>query len=1247
MKNQKNSLAKHISVRLTWHDNGWDGKSCEDPQGNIFCLQDRNLYINKTKVVENKICKTDTSKAKEELKRYQENNRLFLKHSSLAFYCKIHDLKEPDIPKKDIPPCDTFAVFAEKNPFVHTLNPQRQLDKEDKDAIEEIKKEAGNNFQEIRKYISNYYDVIYFPQDYERYIVESASIALFYTVNFPEESRKVVVGFSVIKRKNSDFDTVGQKPSSRTNKSNIGNRWGEIWCFELDEGERFRFPFQEIIKSGNYDLLEKTKNSLVVEPQDNRYFKNRSLFIPKSILLKYLRKLKHAIDILQMDGFKFKEDITVVDRTIQRLSQNYLDFKYPGLAAIGRFLGWKEAYSKYEELINRYEEEYIKNRLFMTIKNRWKKLYIGRNYETDLDLRNLSSVPADFLNLLEDKLVYYPFQSENDIKQIQILIEKGIISTQEAKTNPYSIFERFIPPLDDRSYISFEDIDYGEYNIYKHSNKEDQFYKDKNPYRIRSLIHEYFSVYREEPGFVWISFKDIENYIKDRLSTGLGISEGLDFENILNKHREIFEETLSIDYKNQYLTTKELSKYETYLKSDIEKLISKPKINTEYEIEKFLNEENLEDKDKLKAYIEKILKNPFMLIYGVAGSGKSTLIKLIKKILDNKKENIIVLTPTGKASERLRSENIDSKTIHMFLKDNGFIDPDLYIFRENNKKVEVDNLIVDEVSMIPLDLMYYLLRAVEIGNIKRVIFVGDIKQLPPIGYGYPAKDIYNYLKLYKPDNLIELVQTKRTDDKFIKLATEKIRDGSLKEEDIREFIKDSPDDSKFQIIKFDSYTDLENLIRKIINKENFKKESKETDLQVLSPKKDGYSGTDHINRLVINILNQKEFSWDKTKVIKLRNTYCRENNNNCVESFNGMIGKIVDESKNAYILFGENRKVSFSQEKMGYEYDYAYAITVHKSQGSEFDTVVFILPANIGNLFTRELLYTALTRARKKLYILAEDISMLYKTPDEINRTSKLFLENLVELPDEKNYLYKGKSIKSKLELYLTMILDFSRKNYRYREGECEFVVENSVCIRLPTKNSYRDSINSNNTIQILELLDKEKNIIDVQKMIKKLSINFMDKSSQNKEDFRDRLRKIMEEKFSVYIEPDTNFKVITHNGILTRSISEAILMLVMEHFGIEYMYEESIKINGKTLLPDFYIPSKNTYLEHLGLLDNIYYNQKWQEKKKIYEEGGIKVISLREWDGSQNCCVYTTEKDIHNIDELMNLFIVKVVNTS
>ncbi|WP_461829288.1 AAA family ATPase [Aquifex sp.] len=1246
-------IIKHLSVRLTWHDSGWNGESCKDPENNLSCQQDSNVFIHETKVIHNGRCHTDTSKARTYINKYLRNNKCFLKHSKLGFLCKIHTSRflSTEESSVDIPPCDGFAAFKAKNPFVHTKNPARKLDEYDNAAVEECILKKG---KKPRDEIKNWYQVKHSPQDYRRHIVEGRSIALFYTVNLPEETGKFIVGFSVIKKKNNDFLTSGSGQTTIPNKSNSGKRWGEEWCFLLDEDDRYRFPFQELIETRNFDLLEQAKELLRVEPQDERFFRNLSLFIPDNILLKYLRKLRQAVYLLEFGGFDVyvDKDLSRIDAKIQELTKSYLSFRYPGLPAVGRFLQWWKAFSDYEECLD--HEDLLKENLFRAVykgeyafKLKDKIFYIGSRKRNSHPKNEISE---NFIKLLEEILVYYPFSNEKVLERLRLLIDKNILRVEDIVKNPYILLEEFIHSQDGEIDISFEDIDYGEYKRRVENLRGDEEDKEDilqsfflNPYRIRALIHEYFKVYRDDPGFVWISFKDIENYIRSRLSSGLGTAGfELNFEEIL-KSKEI-QETIDIDWNKKFLTLKKLSNIEKNVQKAIRCLIESsnfPKISeeaVEYSIRQVFDEsfiENIseEEIEEKKQAILKILSNKFTFISGVAGSGKSTIIKILIEILESLGESYKILTPTGKASERLRTYGMESDTIHYFLKENGFIDNEIFVFREDGEKQVIDNLIIDEISMVPLDTLYYLLKAVDLNKLKRLIFVGDIKQLPPIGYGYPAKDIYRFLEQNYPQNLVKLEKSYRSQYQFVNLAN-KLREENLSPQDLEPYFTDTINDRNFQILKFSGQGELEGILNKIIQNENVTKEKLAQDpetFQILAPKKEGYSGTNHLNRFISDLLNEQKynkgsdllnkekFSWKYTKLIKLVNTYCPPEKEHCVETFNGMIGSVIWEN-GWKVIFGADKKIPFSPEKLGYEYDYAYAITVHKSQGSEFDTVVVVLPENIGNLFTRELLYTALTRPRERLYLLVENENILYKTPLEIERSGKLFGENLLELPDNTAYTsLNGAKVSSKLDLYVAALLDLNNIRYLYRTATADFETTDKR-IHIIDLNTFQGRIKNQ------KINEDEKNIklsyeneINIKDFLEKLSIKYREKSGG-----------------AFFFKADTNFKVISHNGLVTRSISEALLMLLFDHLGLKYEYERKLNVkNGESLLPDFYFPELDVYWEHLGLLSDPYYLERWKEKKRIYEEMGITVLSLEEWRGERKCCIYTTEEDIKNLKNL------------
>ena len=219
MGSRDKRVIKHLSVRLTWHDSGWNGESCRDPESNLSCRQDANVFIHRTKTVRNGRCHTDVKRARAYIDSYLRKNKCFLKHSKLGYLCRIHNYEQTwGNGFADIPPCDSFSAFRDKEPYVHTKNPARRMDESDRKALYSCKE------KDPRDLVANWYQVKYFPQDYRRYIVEGYSVALFYTVNFPEESGKFVVGYAVVKKKNEDFIYSGEENTSICNKSNAGKR---------------------------------------------------------------------------------------------------------------------------------------------------------------------------------------------------------------------------------------------------------------------------------------------------------------------------------------------------------------------------------------------------------------------------------------------------------------------------------------------------------------------------------------------------------------------------------------------------------------------------------------------------------------------------------------------------------------------------------------------------------------------------------------------------------------------------------------------------------------------------------------------------------------------------------------------------------------------------------------------------------------------------------------------------------------
>lgn len=390
------------------------------------------------------------------------------------------------------------------------------------------------------------------------------------------------------------------------------------------------------------------------------------------------------------------------------------------------------------------------------------------------------------------------------------------------------------------------------------------------------------------------------------------------------------------------------------------------------------------DELQLKA-VEESIKNGLFILSGGPGTGKTTTINMIIRYFESVGMDIFLAAPTGRAAKRMtEATGFEAKTIHRLLELNSALSDDdtrrANFERNQENPLEADVVIIDEMSMVDIQLFQALLKAILPGT--RLILVGDVDQLPSVGPGQVLRDLMNseafpmvtLEKIFRQAGESDIVVNAHRINKGEQIALDnKSRDFFLLERnDVNVIYK-----HMIQLIR--------EMLPKYVNATPF-------DIQVLTPMRKGSLGCETLNGILQRYLNpadphKKEHSYGNTvfregdKVMQIKNNYQLEweivgRYNIPIDKgmgvFNGDMGRVLEINETMSTLlveFDDGRRVNYPFSGLE-ELELSYAITIHKSQGSEYPAVILPLLGGPRMLFNRNLLYTGITRARNCVTIL-------------------------------------------------------------------------------------------------------------------------------------------------------------------------------------------------------------------------------------------------------------------------------------
>lgn len=1045
-------MTLHLSARLAWHMNGWDGRICNNPASNTYCVGPYS--VPGTKIVDNR-----------NLEFEQKNQRKACSqlHEVPPCIFSVNAFGPEEIVAEDKPP---YWYPKEARPTQWALPPATVC----LWPYEEV-------YSEELKTSDKYYDNQKRLQKVKEYFaqIEPNQSLIFYYTNYSspfnegDQRRYVVVGMSRVKEL-GDFQYY-RNCSEETKKKFAG---GHVWALNVTS----HYSEQGILLP--YHLyLDKPEiiDKILFVPENPRNFKYVTRRFPDDDALDLVERFLEIAQILRDDIKDKNQDWSKRINWLQSLVAELWKNRglYPGLTKVLEYLDFKQAIEYFKEESIKGKEKEIKESIFAFLngnRNTISGLKLTQQEKQQI-IRQWKLKEDAERKLLENVLPRFDLYTD----QIERVLSSdrsnsGIyVTLDEIYQNPYTLCEQFIGTSADDT-ITFNKIDHG---VFPSPHLGGKPLAERDDWRrLRALCVDKLK-FEDKHTFL------PANHVINDLNKKLSLMPDWKTHTFTERYLEVDEENISqsiiqrIEGDRKYLYLKQVFDDERLIEAQIRALTNLSDIRlkspvTESHWKNFLYKI---DSPLAKKYpqeycqaiseqievCQKAFKRPMSVITGSAGTGKTTLINALIKAIEKAHGSgvsIQLLAPTGKATDRLREKTgRNASTIHSFLAQRGWLGDNSYLPRISGGKREdgFNTYIIDEASMLELSLTATLFRAINWSCVQRLILVGDRSQLPPIGRGKVFADITNWLETENEESIgilntnIRQIENKwenkgtgildlaalyvhtspkKEKDQIGKEAAEEIlsrvQEGGDVDKDLRAIYWMNPEDLEDKLIstiikdmEIDTGESLDkekpwSLLNNALkgDKEDFRPDYQ----QILSPYRGEQFGADYINIVLQRFFRggmlQRIGNIDGItlfdKVIQYRN---RPKSNRIwaynadtkkkeqIEIYNGELGflrphpfdgkkwmgnyfrlkkfiAVFARKENYWVGFGEDL------ESVGENLELAYAITVHKSQGSEFDRVYFIVPKHKKALLSRELFYTGLTRAcRHCTLLIEEDISPL------------------------------------------------------------------------------------------------------------------------------------------------------------------------------------------------------------------------------------------------------------------------------
>lgn len=1130
-------MTTHLTARIAWHDDGWNGRVCERPENNSYCVglksypgdvirRERDLPREKT-CAGKAVCDL----AGEDLPPCVYSINAF-GSDTITGYSNPPDFFFDGAEREewDIPPA-TVCVWPYEAMYGDEVYSSGYLDNDKR------KQGADEFFAEL--------------QDNESLIFYYAN----HSNPFTEEDapRYAIAGVSRVREIGAPL--VYRNPDERIIERFAG---GMIWARNVtshypDEG--LRIPYHKY--RDQPDIL----NRIAVFPENPGTCKYGARHVSDDGAIGLLEQLLDVVATLKEIGddsedwaSREKWLLSQIARLWQRRGL------YPGLLTVMSHLGAETAIQPAKSLCDKNREKDAFELFYNALDNRtecpeleltgtsW--LRVARSWQLlDDDVQSFLRVVAPRVDLSPEQLE----QITGDKRAIHNLPD----TLNEIVENPFALSELFLGEAPD-DFLPWSTIDRGVFPSPELGGETLSDMLIDDPRRLRALCVEQL---KREPNQTFRSAKSILEEVNARLDRLPEWKRCTFREKYFEVDRDILEEAMVLRKEDEvlYLYLLNVHEDERLVDKVLTELVTRPPITLKRPVPSnyWLDEISEPDCDLAKnarqEYQEavkaqadvcnQIFRCPISVISGPAGTGKTTVVKsLVSGIrrVDGEGAPVHIMTPTGKATDRVRAVFGKSRaggtsvsTIHSFLASNGWLNENLTFKRFGGQRAELNGtLIVDETSMLDLALAATFFRAVEWQGIQRLILVGDHNQLPPIGRGRVFTDIIEWMREDYPDNLAVLEENLRQlENKVSDNGTGILELAELFKVDARvQETQTTPEqeqllariheegeiDKDLKVVFWNDADELHKILRQSVETSIRENSDKDVDvevwqiwqdevynnrperIQILSPHRGELHGIEATNldlqSFLTNDLMKRVGAIDgitlNDKVIQYRNRpksrpiwayNFGSKKAEQVEIFNGEIGFVnlhnFDRKYSKSIYFGKGRiekfQVKFARksklcvnygrklptaqrgrytsEKVEENLELAYAISIHKSQGSEFENTFIVIPDGKNRPISPELLYTALTRATKHCTLLVErDVSPVLAARRKENSQNRLVSSSLLDRfnPIDERLLLRegwyeagkihealtGDMVRSKSEVIIANLLHQHKVPFTYEE---------------------------------------------------------------------------------------------------------------------------------------------------------------------------------------------------------------------